>query len=102
MGAPLPTKFRIIVPAIGSRPIHAMPPGIVQEKSASFPLQRIIDEGRRVPVGRAIRPWGGKGRRVEFQKDMVCTRWCCQRRSSGHDGRVVDLYTVVIGPHPLL
>src|SRR2546428_2529192 len=76
MRTPLPAKFRIIVPAIGSRAIHAVPPGVVQEKTSRSPLQGIIDVGRRVPVGRAIRPLGGKRRRMELQKNVVRTRWC--------------------------
>src|SRR6266571_599571 len=65
---PLPAKLWIIVPEIGSRSIHAMPPGVVQEETSRSPLQCIVDVGWWVPVGRTIRPRRIESRRMELQK----------------------------------
>src|SRR5258708_19460148 len=70
---PLPAELRIIVPAIGSRSIYAVPPGIMQEEPSRSPLQRVVDECRRVPVGGSIRPRRVEGRGMELQENVVTT-----------------------------
>src|SRR5260221_13986199 len=80
MRTPLPAELRIKVPAIGSRSIYAVPPGIMQEEPSRSPLQRVVDECRRVPVGGSIRPRQGKRRGVEVQEDVVRARGGGQRR----------------------
>src|SRR3981081_1606449 len=46
----LPAIYRIKVPDIGSRTVHSAPPGVMQEISASMPLQCIVDMCWWMPV----------------------------------------------------
>src|SRR5260221_9129383 len=66
---PLPAELRIIVPAIGSRSIYAVPPGIMQEEPSRSPLQRVVDECRREPRGGFILPPRVEGLGVGAQED---------------------------------
>src|SRR5437016_2893928 len=101
MRPPLPAEFRVEVPAVGARPIHAMPPGIVQEEPTSPPLQSVIDEGRWIPVGRTSRPGRFEPSGMQLQEDMVGTGRCCQCWPTGHDRRIEDHFAVIISPQPL-
>src|SRR5260370_34734432 len=67
---PLPAELRIIVPAIGSRSIYAVPPGIMQEEPSRSPLQRVVDECRRGPGGGSIRPPRGERRGGGHQEEL--------------------------------
>src|SRR5260370_16917618 len=48
---PLPAELRIIVPAIGSRSIYAVPPGIIQEEPSRSPLHPLLHESPPQPPG---------------------------------------------------
>src|SRR5258708_12281637 len=68
---PLPAELRIIVPAIGSRSIYAVPPGIMQEEPSRSPLQRVVDECRRAPEGGSIRPQPVEGSGIRPPADAL-------------------------------
>src|SRR5258708_27327565 len=75
---PLPAELRIIVPAIGSRSIYAVPPGIMQEEPSRSPLQRVVDDCRRVSVEGPLPPRRPARGGLELSKKLLNGPGGCQ------------------------